>query len=245
MGYLMKKMLKMRVDLITIFPEYFAPLKLSLFGKAQEAGLVEVEIHYLRAFTQDKHKTVDDAPYGGGPGMVMSPVVWGEAIDSVLKNAVSKPALVVPTPSGKVFNQEMAIKLASFDHLVFINGRYEGIDSRVVEHYQQSGEFSEVLEISIGDYVLAGGEVASLVILEATSRLVNGVLGNEDSVSDDSFAPGSMQNLLEGPIYTRPASWRGLEVPEVLISGDHAKIAQWRKDEAIKRTSKFRPDLKA
>ena len=241
----MKKMLKMRVDLITIFPEYFAPLKLSLFGKAQESGLVEVQIHDLRTFTQDKHKTVDDAPYGGGPGMVMSPVVWGEAIDSVLKNASSKPVLVVPTPSGKVFNQEMAIKLSLFDHLVFINGRYEGIDSRVVEHYQQSSEFSEVLEISVGDYVLAGGEVASLVILEATSRLINGVLGNEDSVIDDSFAPGDMQNLLEGPIYTRPASWRGLEVPEVLMSGDHAKIAQWRKDESTKRTRNFRPDLKA
>ena len=235
----------MRVDLITIFPDYFAPLKLSLFGKAQEAGLVEVEIHDLRAFTLDKHKTVDDAPYGGGPGMVMAPVVWGDAIDSVLRQAKNKPVLVVPTPSGKVFNQEMAIKLASFEHLVFINGRYEGIDSRVVEHYQQSGEFSEVLEISIGDYVLAGGEVASLVILEATSRLINGVLGNEDSVTDDSFAPGAMQNLLEGPIYTRPASWQGLNVPEVLISGDHAKIAQWRKDEAIKRTRKFRPDLQA
>ena len=241
----MKKMLKMRVDLITIFPEYFAPLKLSLFGKAQEAGLVEVEIHDLRSFTLDKHKTVDDAPYGGGPGMVMSPVVWGDAIDSVLRQVKSKPVLVVPTPSGNVFNQEMAIKLASFEHLVFINGRYEGIDSRVVEHYQQSGEFSEVLEISIGDYVLAGGEVASLVILEATSRLINGVLGNEDSVTDDSFAPGEMQNLLEGPIYTRPASWQGLNVPEVLMSGDHAKIAQWRKDEAKKRTRKFRPDLKA
>ena len=235
----------MRVDLITIFPDYFAPLKLSLFGKAQEAGLVEVEIHDLRAFTLDKHKTVDDAPYGGGPGRVMSPVVWGDAIDSVLRQTKSKPVLVVPTPSGNVFNQEMAIKLASFEHLVFINGRYEGIDSRVVEHYQQSGEFSEVLEISIGDYVLAGGEVASLVILEATSRLINGVLGNEDSVTDDSFAPGAMQNLLEGPIYTRPASWQGLNVPEVLMSGDHAKIAQWRKDEAIKRTRKFRPDLQA
>jgi tRNA (guanine37-N1)-methyltransferase len=241
----MKKMLKMRVDLITIFPDYFAPLTLSLFGKAQEAGLVEVEIHDLRTFTLDKHKTVDDAPYGGGPGMVMSPVVWGDAIDSVLRQTKSKPVLVVPTPSGNVFNQEMAIKLASFEHLVFINGRYEGIDSRVVEHYQQSGEFSEVLEISIGDYVLAGGEVASLVILEATSRLINGVLGNEDSVTDDSFAPGAMQNLLEGPIYTRPASWQGLNVPEVLMSGDHAKIAQWRKDEAIKRTRKFRPDLQA
>jgi tRNA (guanine37-N1)-methyltransferase len=241
----MKKMLKMRVDLITIFPDYFAPLKLSLFGKAQAAGLVEVEIHDLRSFTLDKHKTVDDSPYGGGPGMVMSPVVWGDAIDSVLRQTKSKPVLVVPTPSGDVFNQEMAIKLASFEHLVFINGRYEGIDSRVVEHYQQSGEFSEVLEISIGDYVLAGGEVASLVILEATSRLINGVLGNEDSVTDDSFAPGEMQNLLEGPIYTRPASWQGLNVPEVLMSGDHAKIAQWRKDEAIKRTRKFRPDLKA
>jgi tRNA (guanine37-N1)-methyltransferase len=241
----MKKMLKMRVDLITIFPDYFAPLKLSLFGKAQEAGLVEVEIHDLRSFTLDKHKTVDDAPYGGGPGMVMSPVVWGDAIDSVLRQTKSKPVLVVPTPSGKVFNQEMAIKLASFDHLVFINGRYEGIDSRVVEHYQQSGEFSEVLEISIGDYVLAGGEVASLVILEATSRLINGVLGNEDSVTDDSFAPGAMQNLLEGPIYTRPASWQGLNVPEVLMSGDHAKITQWRKEKALERTKKFRPDLES
>ena len=235
----------MRVDLITIFPDYFAPLKLSLFGKAQEAGLVEVEIHDLRAFTLDKHKTVDDAPYGGGPGMVMSPVVWGDAIDSVLRHTKSKPVLVVPTPSGNVFNQEMAIKLASFEHLVFINGRYEGIDSRVVEHYQQSGEFSEVLEISIGDYVLAGGEVASLVILEATSRLINGVLGNEDSVTDDSFAPGDMQNLLEGPIYTRPASWQGINVPEVLMSGDHAKIAQWRKEKALERTKKFRPDLES
>ncbi len=241
----MKKMLKMRVDLITIFPEYFSPLKLSLFGKAQEAGLVEVKIHDLRSFTIDKHKTVDDAPYGGGPGMVMSAVVWGEAIDAVLKQAKTKPVLVVPTPSGNVFNQEMAIKLASFDHLVFINGRYEGIDSRVVEHYQQSGEFSDVIEVSIGDYVLAGGEVAALVILEATSRLINGVIGNEDSVTDDSFAPGEMQNLLEGPIYTRPPSWQGLDVPEVLLSGDHAKIAQWRKDEALKRTRKFRPELQA
>ncbi len=241
----MKKMLKMRVDLITIFPEYFSPLKLSLFGKAQEAGLVEVKIHDLRSFTIDKHKTVDDAPYGGGPGMVMSAVVWGEAIDAVLKQAKTKPVLVVPTPSGNVFNQEMAIKLASFDHLVFINGRYEGIDSRVVEHYQQSGEFSDVIEVSIGDYVLAGGEVAALVILEATSRLINGVIGNEDSVTDDSFAPGEMHNLLEGPIYTRPPSWQGLDVPEVLLSGDHAKIAQWRKDEALKRTRKFRPELQA
>ncbi|MBJ7279350.1 MAG: tRNA (guanosine(37)-N1)-methyltransferase TrmD [Candidatus Nanopelagicales bacterium] len=235
----------MRVDLITIFPEYFSPLKLSLFGKAQEAGLVEVEIHDLRFFTIDKHKTVDDAPYGGGPGMVMSPVAWGEAIEAVLKQAKTKPVLVVPTPSGKVFNQEMALQLASYDHLVFINGRYEGIDSRVVEHYQQSGQFSDVIEVSIGDYVLAGGEVAALVILEATSRLINGVIGNEDSVTNDSFAPGEMHNLLEGPIYTRPPSWQGLDVPEVLLSGDHAKIAQWRKDEALKRTRKFRPELQA
>ena len=235
----------MRVDLITIFPEYFSPLKLSLFGKAQEAGLVEVEIHDLRSFTIDKHKTVDDAPYGGGPGMVMSPVVWGEAIEAVLKQAKTKPVLVVPTPSGKVFNQEMALQLASYDHLVFINGRYEGIDSRVVEHYQQSSQFTAVIEVSIGDYVLAGGEVAALVILEATSRLINGVIGNEDSVTNDSFAPGEMHNLLEGPIYTRPPSWQGLDVPEVLLSGDHAKIAQWRKDEALKRTRKFRPELQA
>ena len=162
-----------------------------------------------------------------------------------LKSERDYDEIIYTSPDGPVFNQEMAIKLASFEHLVFINGRYEGIDSRVVEHYQQSGEFSEVLEISIGDYVLAGGEVASLVILEATSRLINGVLGNEDSVTDDSFAPGAMQNLLEGPSYTRPASWQGLNVPEVLMSGDHAKIAQWRKDEAIKRTRKFRPELQA
>jgi tRNA (guanine37-N1)-methyltransferase len=177
--------------------------------------------------------------------MVMSPVAWGEAIEAVLKQAKTKPVLVVPTPSGKVFNQEMALELASFDHLVFINGRYEGIDSRVVEHYQKSGQFSDVIEVSIGDYVLAGGEVAALVILEATSRLINGVIGNEDSVTNDSFAPGEMHNLLEGPIYTRPPSWQGLDVPEVLLSGDHAKIAQWRKDEALKRTRKFRPELQA
>ncbi len=239
----MKKMLLMRVDLITIFPDYFSPLNLSLFGKAQEAKLIEVKVHDLRTFTADKHKTVDDAPYGGGPGMVMSPVIWGEAIDSVLAQATIKPVLIVPTPSGQVFNQELAQKLSNQEHLVFINGRYEGIDSRVVQHYQDSNKFSEVLEISIGDYVLAGGEVASLVILEATSRLINGVLGNEDSVSDDSFAPGSMQNLLEGPIYTRPPVWRDLNVPEVLTSGDHGKISQWRKEKALERTKKFRPDL--
>lgn len=239
----MKKMPSMQIDLISIFPDYFKSLNLSLLGKAQDSKLLKINVHDLRDFTQDKHKTVDDAPYGGGPGMVMKADVWGLAIDSILEKAQSKVVLIMPTPSGKVFNQQMAQDLSSDDHLIFINGRYEGIDSRVVEYYKTDERIKEVKEISIGDYVLAGGEVASIVMLEAIARLIPGVLGNEDSIKDDSFAQGSMEKLIEGPVFTRPESWRGLEVPSVLLSGDHEKIAQFRLEEALKRTRQNRPDL--
>jgi len=239
----MKKMPSMQIDLISIFPEYFKSLNLSLLGKAQDSKLLKINVHDLRDFTQDKHKTVDDAPYGGGPGMVMKADVWGLAIDSILEKAQSKVVLIMPTPSGKVFNQQMAQDLSSDDHLIFINGRYEGIDSRVVEYYKTDERIKEVKEISIGDYVLAGGEVASIVMLEAIARLIPGVLGNEDSIKDDSFAQGSMEKLIEGPVFTRPENWRGLEVPSVLLSGDHEKIAQFRLEEALKRTRQNRPDL--
>ena len=231
----------MHVDLISIFPEYFSPLSLSLLGKAQEKGLIKIDVTDLREFTFDKHKTVDDAPYGGGPGMVMKADVWAAAIDSVLSD--EKSVLVIPTPSGKLFNQKMAQELSKEKHLIFIAGRYEGIDSRVSQFYEKSDKIKEVKEISIGDYVLAGGEVASMVILETVSRLIPGVLGNEDSIADDSFAEGEMQNLLEGPIFTRPEEWRGLKVPEVLLSGDHQKIREWKKAEASKKTSLNRPEL--
>jgi len=233
----------MQIDLISIFPDYFKSLNLSLLGKAQESGILKINIHDLRDFTTDKHKTVDDAPYGGGPGMVMKADVWGLAIDSVLEKMKTSAVLIVPTPSGKVFNQQISQELSNEDHLIFINGRYEGIDSRVADYYKTDKRIKEVREISIGDYVLAGGEVASIVMLEAISRLIPGVLGNEDSVRDDSFAQGSMEKLIEGPVFTRPENWRGMEVPQVLLSGDHEKIAQYRLEEARKRTRQNRPDL--
>ena len=233
----------MQIDLISIFPDYFKSLNLSLLGKAQESGILNIKVHDLRDFTTDKHKTVDDAPYGGGPGMVMKADVWGLAIDSILEKTQSPAVLVVPTPSGKVFTQKIAQELSKEEHLIFINGRYEGIDSRVVEYYKKDKRIKEVREISIGDYVLAGGEVASIVMLEAISRLIPEVLGNEDSVKDDSFAQGLMEKLIEGPVFTRPENWRGIDVPPVLLSGDHEKIAQFRLEEAIKRTRQNRPDL--
>lgn len=239
----MRKMRSMQIDLISIFPDYFKSLNLSLLGKAQESGILKINVHDLRDFTTDKHKTVDDAPYGGGPGMVMKADVWGLAIDSILEKMKTSAVLIVPTPSGKVFNQKIAQELSNEDHLIFINGRYEGIDSRVVDYYKTDKRIKEVREISIGDYVLAGGEVASIVMLEAISRLIPGVLGNEDSVRDDSFAQGSMEKLIEGPVFTRPENWRGMEVPQVLLSGDHEKIAQYRLEEARKRTRQNRPDL--
>ena len=222
-----------RIDVITIFPEYLAPLRQSLLGKAVERGLVTVGVHDLRQWTDDVHRTVDDSPYGGGPGMVMRPEPWGRALDAV------RPAgtrLVVPTPAGEPFTQAMAAQWAAGPGLVFACGRYEGIDQRVADWAADDGPVSEV---SIGDYVLAGGESAVLVMVEAVTRLLPGVVGNRESVEYDSHADG----LLEGPSYTRPASWRGHEVPPVLLSGDHAAIARWRREESLRRTAARRPDL--
>jgi tRNA (guanine37-N1)-methyltransferase len=229
----------MRIDVVTIFPDYLAPLNVSLLGKAQERGLLDVHVHDLRTWTDDVHRTVDDAPYGGGPGMLMKPEPWGAALDHLLAQG-PPPRLLVPTPSGRPFTQELAQELSAEPRLAFACGRYEGIDSRVLEH---AAARMRVDEVSLGDYVLAGGEVAVLVIVEAVARLLPGVLGNAVSHQDDSFAPGSMARLLEGPVYTRPPVWEGLEVPAVLQSGDHARIARWRRDEALRRTAVRRPDL--
>jgi tRNA (guanine37-N1)-methyltransferase len=229
----------MRLDIITIFPEYFAPLDVSLLGKARQRGDVDVRLHDLRGWAHDRHRTVDDTPYGGGPGMVMKPEPWGEALDTVAPSGT--PArLVVPTPSGRPFTQETAVAYAAEPWLVFACGRYEGIDTRVIDEARSR---MPVDEVSIGDYVLSGGESAVLVIIEAVTRLLPGVLGNADSVSDDSFAPGAMSSLLEGPVYTKPPNWRGRAVPPVLLSGDHGAIARWRRDQALRRTAATRPEL--
>lgn len=234
----------MRIDVVSIFPAYLDPLRLSLVGKAMESGLVDLRVHDLRAFTHDRHRTVDDTPYGGGPGMVMSPVPWGEALDAVAaSDPTRRPTLVIPTPSGIRFDQGRAQEWSDADWLVFACGRYEGIDARVAAHYAADAGWAGVREVSIGDYVLAGGEVAVLVMVEAVVRLVPGVLGNADSVVDDSFAEGAMADLLEGPVFTKPPSWRGLEVPDVLLSGNHGRIAQWRREQAEERTRAHRPDL--
>lgn len=230
----------MRIDVISIFPEYLKPLELSLVGKAVADGLIDLNLLDLRIAAVDKHRTVDDTPYGGGPGMVMKAEPWGQMIDSALAHS-SNPVLIVPTPSGRPFTQQLATELSSAEHLVFAPARYEGIDSRVVAHYKAAGV--HVMELSIGDYVLAGGEVAVLVMVEAIARLIPGVLGNAESVQDDSFAAGPMQDLLEGPVFTKPPIWRDLEVPEVLLSGNHAKISAWRLAQAKARTAEFRPDL--
>jgi len=231
----------MRIDVVSLFPAYLDPLHLSLLGKAQEQGIIQIAVHDLRDWAVDPHRNVDDTPYGGGPGMVMSPVVWGEALDSIRDQASVNPVLVIPTPSGQPFDQVLAAGLANEDHLVFACGRYEGIDSRVEMHYSASDQWQRVREISIGDYVLAGGEVATLVMIEAITRLVSGVLGNPHSVIDDSFS--RLDSLIEGPVFTKPPNWRGLEVPEVLRSGNHGLVDQWRQDQAQARTEAFRPDL--
>lgn len=238
----------MRIDVITIFPDYVAPLHLSLVGRAIADGLVDLHVHDLRDFTHDRHRTVDDAPYGGGPGMVMKPEPWGEALTAVLADGSPQdPArLVIPTPSGRRFTQPTADAWARDPRLVFACGRYEGIDSRVAQWagtLQAGGQPVRVEEVSIGDYVLAGAEAAVLVMVEAVARLVPGVLGNEASHADDSFAPGEMAGLLEGPVFTRPPVWQGLAVPAVLTSGDHAAVARWRRAQAIERTRRMRPDL--
>ncbi|MEV5438151.1 tRNA (guanosine(37)-N1)-methyltransferase TrmD [Streptomyces sp. NPDC052682] len=234
----------MRLDVVTIFPEYLEPLNVSLVGKARARGQLNVHVHDLRAWTYDRHHTVDDTPYGGGPGMVMKTEPWGDALDSVLADGYEtgshEPALIVPTPSGRPFTQELAVHLSERPWLIFTPARYEGIDRRVIDEYATR---MPVYEVSIGDYVLAGGEAAVLVITEAVARLLPGVLGNAESHRDDSFAPGAMANLLEGPVYTKPPLWRGRDIPEVLLSGHHGKIARWRRDEALRRTTAHRPDL--
>jgi len=228
----------MRIDVVTIFPGYLAPLREALPGKAIDRGLVELAVHDLRDWTHDVHRAVDDAPYGGGPGMLMRPQVWGEALDAVCspRADASPPRLVVPTPAGRPFTQELAQEYAAQPWLVFACGRYEGIDQRVIE--DAAGRMP-VDEVSIGDYVLVGGEAAVLVIVEAVVRLLPGVLGNPASALQDSHSDG----LLEGPSYTRPEVWRDLAVPAVLRSGDHAAIARWRRDQALRRTAQRRPDL--
>ncbi|HEU5416215.1 MAG TPA: tRNA (guanosine(37)-N1)-methyltransferase TrmD [Streptosporangiaceae bacterium] len=231
----------MRIDIITIFGEYFSPLNASLIGRAVQRGDISVGIHDLRDWTTDVHRTVDDAPFGGGPGMVMKPEPWGAALDAIVP-AGQRARLVVPTPAGIPFSQGLAEQYAAEPWLVFACGRYEGIDARVV---QDARSRMDVDEVSIGDYVLPGGEAAVLVMAEAVGRLLPGVLGNAQSAADDSFGAGGgpMAGLVEGPAYTRPRVWRGQEVPPVLLSGDHAAIARWRRDCALRRTAENRPDL--
>jgi tRNA (guanine37-N1)-methyltransferase len=226
----------MRLDVVTIFPEYFdGPLGASLIGKAAARGDIDVAVHDLRRWAHDVHHTVDDVPFGGGPGMVMKPDVWGDALDEIVGDRDA--TLIVPTPSGIPFTQAAAARYAGQQRLVFACGRYEGIDTRLIDHMRLR---MPVDEVSIGDYVLAGGEAAVLVMLEAVGRLLPGVLGNAASAEDDSFGDSG---LLEGPVYTRPREWRGHAVPEILLSGNHAAIARWRRDMALRRTAANRPEL--
>ncbi len=244
----------MRIDVLTIFPEYLAPLDLSLVGKARSAGLLDVRVHDLRSWTTDRHRTVDDTPFGGGAGMVMRPDVWGSALDEVLglgragdaeaaTEGVAPAHLLIPTPSGTPFDQRTAEALAGEGHLVIACGRYEGIDARVAEHYRQVGAEHggvSVTEFSLGDYVLNGGEVAALVLIEAVARLLPGVVGNPDSLVEESHGSSG---LLEYGVYTKPPTWRGREVPDVLLSGHHARIERWRRDESLRRTAERRPEI--
>lgn len=226
----------MRIDVLSIFPEFFSVLDLSLLGKARAKELVDARVHDLRDWTSDVHGTVDDAPFGGGAGMVMKADVWGAALDDVMEEGAH---LVLPTPAGRPFTQSMAAELAHEPQLVFACGRYEGIDARVPQHYADAG--FRVSEISLGDYVLNGGEVAVVAMIEAITRLIPGFMGNAHSIVEESHSDG----LLEYPSYTRPAQWRGLDVPEVLLSGHHGKIAQWRHEQQVARTRDRRPDLLA
>ena len=224
---------RMRIDIVTIFPEFFSVLDVSLLGKARQTGLLELTVHDLRDFTHDRHRTVDDTPYGGGAGMVMKPEPWGEALDAILSPA---SVVIFPSPAGERFTQATARELADAPHLVFGCGRYEGIDQRVADY---AASRATVREISLGDYVLNGGEVAAMAMIEAVGRLLPGVVGNPESLTEESHEDG----LLEYPSYTKPSEWRGLEVPPVLLSGNHGAIATWRRDQQLERTKRVRPDL--
>ena len=224
-----------RVDVLTIFPDYLAPLRLSLIGRAVEDGLIDLQVHDLRDWATDRHRTVDDTPYGGGAGMLMRPEPWGAAFDAVL-GASRDVRVVLPSPSGELFTQRMAHELALEPRLVFVCGRYEGIDQRVLDDL---GERARVCEVSLGDFVVNGGEVAVLAVVEAVARLLPGVIGNAESLVHESHADG----LLEGPAFTKPSEWRGRRVPDVLLSGNHAQIDRWRRDESLRRTATRRPDL--
>ena len=220
----------MKIDVITIFPEYLAPLQLSLLGKAQDQGIVDINVHDLRSKAIDNHHAVDDTPYGGGAGMVMLPEIWGQALDPLMSQDCD---LIILTPAGKRFDQPMAAKFCHAQHLIFACGRYEGIDDRVRMHYEKNNY--RVHEISIGDYVLGGGEVAALVMIEAITRLIPGVLGNPQSLEQESH---NEQGYLEYPNFTKPAQWRDLQVPEVLLSGNHKEIEKWRVEQAAQRAKK-------
>jgi tRNA (guanine37-N1)-methyltransferase len=222
-----------RIDIVTIFPDFFGVLDISLLGKARERGIIELGIHDLRDFTYDRHRTVDDTPYGGGAGMVMRPEPWGEALDATI---TPETVVIVPTPAGVPFTQAAARELAQEKHLVFTCGRYEGIDQRVIDY---AASQVRVREISLGDYVLNGGEVATMAMIEAIGRLVPGVIGNPESLTEESHEQG----LLEYPSFTKPATWRGLSVPDVLLSGNHKAIADWRHEQQLERTRRVRPDL--
>ncbi|KQS07516.1 tRNA (guanine-N1)-methyltransferase, partial [Curtobacterium sp. Leaf183] len=225
----------MRIDIVTIFPEFFGVLDVSLLGRARQGGLLDLHVHDLRSWTTDRHRTVDDTPYGGGAGMVMKPEPWAQALESILRPDGSS-TLVVPTPAGTPFAQSIARSLAEHEHLVFTCGRYEGIDARV---FEWAATRSTVVELSLGDYVLNGGEVAAMAMIEAVGRLVPGVVGNPESLVEESHEDG----LLEYPSYTKPASWRDLDVPEVLLSGHHGRVAAWRREQQLERTRRVRPDL--
>jgi len=224
-----------RIDVLSIFPSYFDGLTLSLLGKARDAGILDVNVHDLRDWTSDRHRTVDDTPYGGGAGMVMKPEPWGLALDEITAQS-DRPTIIFPSPAGEVFTQATARDLASRDHIVFGCGRYEGIDERVFEY---AGSLGEVRLISLGDYVLNGGEVATMAMIEAIGRLIPGVVGNPESLVEESHEDG----LLEYPSYTKPAVWRDRSVPDILLSGNHGRIAEWRHDQQIERTRARRPDL--
>ena len=226
----------MRIDVVSIFPSFFDVLDVSLLGKARAAGIIDVRVHDLRDWTYDRHRTVDDTPYGGGAGMVMKPEPWGEALDAIVADSTVRPTFIFPSPAGEVFTQAKARELATDEHLVFACGRYEGIDERV---FNYAAELGTVRLMSLGDYVLNGGEVASMAMIEAIGRLIPGVVGNPDSIVEESHEGG----LLEYPSYTKPSVWRDREVPPILLSGNHGAIATWRHEQQVERTRERRPDL--